>query len=68
MLHLGVKHFLQAYSINGPDIEDSFYNNTSPILSECSDKTSFNTGDLLGKVTAFINQVRLYIYIINIVS
>ena len=56
IVHLAAKHIIQAFSASGPVMEPGLPEDTPADLDKDSE-TSYASGDLLGKLWAFINQV-----------
>jgi hypothetical protein len=60
IIHLAAKHIIQAFSQDGPTMESDFPMDALPANIDDGDlETSYTSGDTLGKLWAFINQVRL---------
>jgi hypothetical protein len=58
IVHLAAKHIIQAFSQDGPTIESDFPTDALPANIDDGDlETSYTSGDTLGKLWAFINQV-----------
>jgi hypothetical protein len=59
IVHLAAKHIVQAFSQDGPVMESDFI--VDAALADVDDdddsETSYASGDTLGKLWAFINQV-----------
>ena len=62
IVHLAAKHIVQAFSRDGPAMDPDFptdSTDTSPADLDEDSETSYAPGDTLGKLWAFINQVRV---------
>ena len=62
IVHLAAKHIVQAFSRDGPAMDPDFpadSTDNSPADLDEDSETSYASGDTLGKLWAFINQVRV---------
>jgi hypothetical protein len=57
IVHLTAKHIVQAFSQDGPLMESDFPADTSPADIDEDSETSYASGDTIGKLWEFINQV-----------
>jgi hypothetical protein len=57
IVHLAAKHIVQVFSQEGPLMESEFPLDTLPAGLDKDTETSYVSGDTLGKLWAFINQV-----------
>ena len=60
IVHLAAKHIVQAFSQDGPVMKSDLSVDAPAELDEGSE-TLYSSGDTLGKLWAFINQVHGYI-------
>ena len=60
IVHLAAKYIVQASSQDGPVMESDFQTDIPVELDE-DEETSYVSGDTLGKLWAFINQVSGYL-------
>ena len=60
IVHLAARHIVQAFSQDGPVMESDFQADTPVELGE-DEETLYVSGDTLGKLWAFINQVSGYL-------
>jgi|HubBroStandDraft_3_1064219.scaffolds.fasta_scaffold765157_2 hypothetical protein len=56
IVHLAAKHIVQEFSQLGPLIDSDFLD-ALPVDIDEDSETSYTSGDTLGKLWAFINQV-----------
>jgi len=62
IVHLGAKHIVQAFTQDGPIMDSEFLLDDSQADVDDEDsETSYASGDTLGKLWAFINQVRVIV-------
>ena len=59
IVHLSAKHIVQAFSETGPEMESDIPMDTLLADVDEDSETSYASGDTLGKLWAFINQVRV---------
>ena len=57
IIHLVAKHIVQAFSQDGPLMESESPVDALPLDIDEDVETSYASGDTLGKLWAFINQV-----------
>lgn len=57
IIHLAAKHMVQTFSQDGPLMESETAEDALPPDSNEDSETSYASGDTLGKLWAFINQV-----------
>ena len=63
IIHLAAKHIIQAFSQDGPLMESESPVDALPLDIDKDAETSYASGDMLGKLWAFINQVCDHLWI-----